>query len=717
VAPASDLPVRIGRLDAGALTAFVDALLRAEAARLALPATALVMSTNLNVADAGLDAVLHGVPPGGPLPAGTSGWQLKATKRITPSALKLKEDLAKRGPRRLLADGGTYVLLCSQELNKRQHDTVMGALYDAAPGTPPERLMLFDVTAITALAERHPAVVQQFGLSTFATLRTMEELSRQLQVDVRPYVTDAARDAIVERLAGLVTAPGRLALRAVVLGLPGTGKTRVVYEALVRAGLDDDALYADTWEDMERFLAWVAREPRSRGVLVVDDTGPAADPALIDRLGRRLLDGGAEARWRVVAVASLRDGREPPSRGQDIVVPPLDEQASASLRDLEVRLPDAVMERVAEASDGFPVLAFALIYALRDAPAPLALGDLVQSREPNALLSRVLEGGELLETLGPLSLFGTIGVEGDQRHELAAIAGAFSVSVGRLRATVRNQLAERRFVAKAGPYAFVTPQALAIWLAAETIRRTGDIDDVMARLPRELRLAFHDQLSLFGDRNPALVHAVADLLAASDRVTPEGFDAVGADLLRAAAAVVPDAVAGIVAGLLEVADAATRRRLLDAGLLGAVVRLVRDPRTLAIAVPALLALAAVAPDDSPAVARFMEAFDPTAGVLLGPRMDALERRLAMPLGAREIALATAACDIVADGGSTLDVTLTEEFVSYRSSAASHRGWHPREPSERESVDGAADVAEPKTVSSALRARARRLRTAMDAVAG
>jgi hypothetical protein len=70
VAPVSDLSVQIGRLDAGALTAFVDALLRAEAARLALPATALVMSTELNVADDGLDAVLRDVPPGGPTLAG-----------------------------------------------------------------------------------------------------------------------------------------------------------------------------------------------------------------------------------------------------------------------------------------------------------------------------------------------------------------------------------------------------------------------------------------------------------------------------------------------------------------------------------------------------------------------------------------------------------------------------------------------------------------------
>ena len=278
MAPDPDLPLRIGRLDAGALTAFVDALLRAEFARLALPAAALVMSTELNVADDGLDAVLHGVPPGGPLPAGMSGWQLKAYKRTAPSALKLEEELAKPAPRRLLADGGTYVLLWPRELDKRQHDAVMRRLRDGAPGTPPERLVLFDVTAVTALAERHPAVVQQFGLSAFAALRTIEELGRQLQAETRPYATDAPRDAIAERLAALLTAPGPAALRAVVLGLPGTGKTRVVYEALVRAGLDDDALYADTWEGMEQFLAWVAREPRSHGLLVVDDTGPAADP-------------------------------------------------------------------------------------------------------------------------------------------------------------------------------------------------------------------------------------------------------------------------------------------------------------------------------------------------------------------------------------------------------------------------------------------------------
>ena len=143
----------------------------------------------------------------------------------------------------------------------------------------------------------------------------------------------------------------------------------------------------------------------------------------------------------------------------------------------------------------------------------------------------------------------------------------------------------------------------------------------------------------------------------------------------------------------------------------------RDPRTISIGVPALLALAAATASDAPAVARFMEAFDPVAGELLAPRMDALERRLQTPLDAREVALAAAVCRIVADGGSTIDLTLTEEFASYRRTPASHRGWHPREAAERESIDGAAGEVGCEPVSPALRAQARRLLAAVDTVVG
>src|SRR5437762_11871283 len=94
----------IARLDSGSLTAFVEGLISAEAARLGTSFNNVVMSDQLTENDGGLDAIISSVPateiegPSAQIPPGLVGFQLKATRRTNPGAFELPAELRKPGP-------------------------------------------------------------------------------------------------------------------------------------------------------------------------------------------------------------------------------------------------------------------------------------------------------------------------------------------------------------------------------------------------------------------------------------------------------------------------------------------------------------------------------------------------------------------------------------------------------------------------------------------
>src|SRR3954454_21481540 len=112
---------RIAALDERQLTELMGGLLTAEAEAINLPAGNLVYSSQVKVADEGLDAEVREVPAGAShfFPDGSSGFQFKAVSGPV-SALGLEDELGKAGPKRVLEAEGTYVLAWGKELNAKQ---------------------------------------------------------------------------------------------------------------------------------------------------------------------------------------------------------------------------------------------------------------------------------------------------------------------------------------------------------------------------------------------------------------------------------------------------------------------------------------------------------------------------------------------------------------------------------------------------------------------
>jgi hypothetical protein len=586
----------IARLDAGSFTAFVEGLINAEAGRLGMPATSVVMSDALTDNDAGLDARLEAVPAAtdglaSAIPTGAVGLQLKATKRKTPSAFDLPTELRKEGPRTLLAGGGTYVLVSSQDLNPAQRTTLEQALADEATAVANEfglgdvsgRTVVWDAQTLAGITNIHPNPAIEIGLVDFGAALTLDELLDVLRAAERPFQSDPARENAIDRLRERVESapddPQLLWLH----GDPGAGKTRTIAEALNVEQLRDTVLYVEGADGLRTLLTTLIRNAKSRGILFADevDAHDAADAF------RRL--GAASGRWRMVAVTSL-ERRSIAEGGRNIVLPPLDPDATRRLVEQHSGLSEDAARTVAEVAAGFPELALRLAEELRADPN-LDLVRLARLPQSAELLERALGDNDVRRHLAPIALFAAVGFDDELRYELEAVAGAFGLDAAAVEHYCDAELDRRRFVSRAGRYRLVSPLLVAVWLATDLIEQTPRFDERIFALPEPLLDAFIRQLDFFGRDAPHLPTALARVIQDERFRRPQAFNEAAGRLLRASAAIIPTQVADAIRELLAAASNDDLLRLPRRDLVWALQILLWWPETWESAVEGLYLLA------------------------------------------------------------------------------------------------------------------------------
>ena len=586
----------IARLDPGSFTTFVGSLLMAEAGRIGMPPTALVMSDAITEADEGLDAVLDDVPPTvliptSAFPEGLVGLQLKATKKKAPSTFKLGKELRKKGPKRIISTGGTYILVSPQDLNPAQNSALKEALASEAKKVVEEaslthepKTRLWDAQTLAGLCAVHPAPAIEIGLVDFGSALTLDELLEMLRAEQRPFQPDPARDEAIAQLRERAQSDVDSPLLMVVHGYPGVGKTRLVAHALDIDELADQVLYVNGAEDLQVLLTRLLRNTTSRGILFIDEV----DQHDVAEVGKRL--GGLGGRWRVVSVTSRTDQRWIPSGPSSIVLPRLSADATRKLVEAHSSLAESKARMVAEVADGFPELAFRLAEDLRADPT-LDLVRLSRQPGPAELLSRALRDEATRLHLAPISLFTGVGFDADVRYQLEEVAQVFELDVARLEHHCDNELDMGRFVARAGRYRHISPLLVAIWLATELIERTPNFADRINRLSTPLQEAFIQQLDYFGPDVPHLPAALARVLEDDRFRKPRHFDQAAGRLLRASAAIVPAQVASAISELLEASDSEQLHSLPRRDLVWALEVLLWWPETWEQAIEGLYRLA------------------------------------------------------------------------------------------------------------------------------
>jgi hypothetical protein len=591
----ADIKELIARLDPGSFNAFVGGLLAAETERLSLPATSLVMSDAIDESDGGLDALIKDVAasdlqPPSSFPQGEIGLQLKSQRRKAPNAFGLAGELRKPGPKRVLATGGTYILISSQDLNAAQREALEQALASEAAkvvaetgdSSWPPKTMLWDATTLALMSRTHPAPVAEIGIADFGHALTLPELMQSLHAHERPFQSDQPRDVAVDRLRARAGEQSEDPLLMTVHGAPGVGKTRAVAHALNTDELRDLVLYVNGAEGLQVLLTRLIRLPVSRGTLFVDEVD---EHAVIDACKRL---GGLAGRWRVVSVTSQTDRRWISEGARNIVLPPLSHEATRRMVEQHPGLPGALAGMVAEVAAGFPELAFSLADELRADPS-LDLVRLARLPQPQHVLKRALSDEDLRLHLAPIAMFSGVGFDGELRYEIEAVARAFELDASQMKRYCEAELG--RFASKAGRYRMISPLLVAIWLATDLIERTPDFENRVIGLPESLQDAFVQQLEHFGPGAPHLPDALRRVIMDNRFRRPKDFSEAAARFLRAAAAIIPSQVANAIDNLLQVASQDDLRQIPRRDLVWTLRVLLWWPGTWEIAVNRLYLLA------------------------------------------------------------------------------------------------------------------------------
>jgi hypothetical protein len=217
------------------------------------------------------------------VPVGTTVWQFKAEKRA-PAAASFRKELAKERPKAVLGEGGFYRFVAQQPSGNESAKSAL--LKEVAGRARAGRVQFFAQARLAERARRFPALAlipifrrplervhpyEWWARAYAATQFDQESRSRELE-ELTQWLREATRPAHVR-----------------VVGPAGVGKTRLVLEALRRAGMAAATVYAANPGSghFDSLFQWIAAAG-ARAVLVVDE----CNETRADSLRRDAVDRG-----------------------------------------------------------------------------------------------------------------------------------------------------------------------------------------------------------------------------------------------------------------------------------------------------------------------------------------------------------------------------------------------------------------------------------------
>jgi len=315
--------------------------------------------------------------------------------------------------------------------------------------------------------------------------------SRQPFVEFR-WVTNADREDYMRALRE--QALGKTIMRARVQGESGIGKTRMVLEALRNDSLRHLVAYVhDASEVSGELLAHLTSGGRA-AILIVDECPPEKHYKLIEQLPAdpsiKLVtigpDGPAVSRNPVILVRRMAE-----------------EDVGRFLEENYYELGSEAHRFVIDHSRGNIQWAIVLadrVVGAQDAQA----ADLIARNDITNFVARLLPEGADFFYSTVLALFERIGWDREISGELETVAHFAQTSVEQLR-RVGLELEQRGFVERQGRYRAVAPHPLAVFLAAEGWRSTGDriMDELLPTLSEDMALSLFTRVADLGRFEPA----------------------------------------------------------------------------------------------------------------------------------------------------------------------------------------------------------------------
>lgn len=369
----------LSRLDPAEAVRFFRELLWAEARRLGIDINKINISDRIYVKDGGIDGTVvknSTATASGLIKTGETGYQIKSGKAFKPwQKLVIRKELfGSRTPsRQNLGEGiracldgdGTYVLVCTGiDLVKSERDLALEYLneYLKSCGYQDPRVEVWSQNNLIGFLQRFPSLSLQVNGRSEAQFQTHQSWS--LNADMRSeFVLGQAQDDLISQIQNnLRRNDGTVHVR--VLGVPGIGKTRLVFEATrdeedltpliiycPAAQFRNSVLMDELLRDDNQFAA----------ILVIDECDLSSSFDIWNKLRH------CGARIKLVTISNDHEEQV----GKDITyyeTPPLDTEQIRQIIQGDTSNPDFHADRWAEICSGSPRVAHVIAENLRSHP-------------------------------------------------------------------------------------------------------------------------------------------------------------------------------------------------------------------------------------------------------------------------------------------------------------------------------------------------------------
>jgi len=282
----------------------VNRLLRAEATMAGRPAAA-VTTLGITERDGGVDAQLD-IARSSPtdwFPTPTC-WQIKSGP-IAPK--EAGTEIRKWYVRQLLEQGYTYRLCVRDQLTPLRRTNLERALLVAArkinPATLPPRVL--DAGDLADWYSQYPPLVVAVFKPHLGNVFHFEAWRERVYASTTAFVSDERFERVhlaVEEHVRFAETPPNAVLA--IGGAPGSGRTRLVFESVRRAGLESLVLYADAESQLDALTTYLANEMNTHAIVVADN----CSGGVRERLRHRL--AGSRKRVRVIAIDAAECDRD-----------------------------------------------------------------------------------------------------------------------------------------------------------------------------------------------------------------------------------------------------------------------------------------------------------------------------------------------------------------------------------------------------------------------
>lgn len=466
-----------------------------------------------------------------------------------------------------------------------------------------------------------------------------------------------------------------------VLGINGVGKTRLVVETLLKEETDIPKLYCDCLLNMESEIIKTTTkilEKQLAVVLVIDNCEDSLFAKIIEIYKRK------NAKNRLYAIV---DNPEEPVNGEDYSVSRFDysyeDVVEGIIKNLYGRQ-DEVSAKIKEFVGGNP------LYAVQAIEGVKKTGD-VRDFNNRKLITNLLsapEGSEERIIASTLSLFSTIGYDGDAHKEVETIAlnknitglnGDPVVLVNKFDSLI-SQYLERSIMQRVGIFVrFRSPAISKIlndeWFAKCTATQFENIIITLGRVGMANNLVppFFDKIKGF-DGNGRVMDLLKDLLQPGKLLTNKDFlnTEVGSKVYRSLVDIAPDLVCDSLFQTLGGLGLDDLKQIRDGRreLVWTLEKLCYRPETFKKAARLLLRLgcAEVEHISNNATGQFVSLFPvrlPTTSVPLSDRLDFLKAEMCCqdekPVLMKAIDRALCTIDFIRFGG---DVTIGQQTYTF-----------------------------------------------------